>query len=113
MSELHLRPGIRASAYPQQQESELTPFEQSAARLLGRLKKPLTRRRHRLGYVNGEVERYEKPLLDASDAQLGGLITDPVGVYEPLVRQGSASVDVETLAAASETVAEPPWMTAL
>jgi preprotein translocase subunit SecA len=85
MSEVSLRPGIRAGSYPQKQKSQLTELEQSVERFFDRIKSRLHRKKYSPKYIASQVGQYQQSLQDCSEQEL----TDHIQrLREQLQRQG-------------------------
>ena len=70
MSDIKLRPGIKAGSYPQKKESSLTDLEQTLAHFYERIKIRLQRKKYSQAYISKQVKKFEQKFLDYSEQEL-------------------------------------------
>ncbi len=98
MSECLFRPGLRLGDYPQKQECGLTEFEQKAAILFEKLRKPFTQKRFSQNDIVKKVRQYEEPLTNCSEETLSISILElqenlwRYGLTEELIAQSFATI---------------------
>jgi preprotein translocase subunit SecA len=100
MSEMLLKPGFRLGCYPQKKETDLSEFEQAASVLFEKLYQPFTRHRFNQNQIVSRITKYEKPLIEYSEADLTVHIFE---LKEKLVRFG---LTTELIAQAFATIRE-------
>jgi preprotein translocase subunit SecA len=98
MSELLLRPGLRAGGYPQKQDNRLTEFEQSASLLFDKVRNRFGRNRFTQQYIVKKIQPYEAQLSNSSEENLSIAILElreklqRYGLTEALIAQAFATI---------------------